>query len=85
MTSEHGKKISESQTGNQRGFGKKNKMSSSTYHGISFDNTRKKWRCYFQHKNKQHYGGYFDDEIDAAKAYNEYCVKNNLDRPLNKI
>ena len=44
-----------------------------------------KYTCRISQKHKYIYLGAYDTEIEAAKAYNQYVVENNLDRPLNII
>lgn len=51
-----------------RGVQKNNK---SGYKGVSWYERRGKWRAYIHYKGKQIVLGYFDEVIDAAKAYNE--------------
>ena len=36
-------------------------------------------------QSDKNYVGVFDDEIDAAVAYNRYVIKNNLRNKLNFI
>lgn len=47
----------------------KRKNTSSQFIGVSFSKEEKKWRAYITYKGKRIYLGYFDNEIDAAKAY----------------
>lgn len=41
------------------------------FKGVSFEKRRNKWHAKIRCKGKQYFLGYFDYEIDAAKAYNE--------------
>ena len=43
----------------------------SKYKGVSRHTRGKKWTAVIQLNNKTHYLGYFENEIDAAKAYDE--------------
>jgi hypothetical protein len=47
----------------------------SKYRGIDFDKRLKKWRARIRFNNKRILLGYFDNEIDAAKAYDEAARK----------
>ena len=47
----------------------KRKNTSSQFIGVSFSKEEKKWRAYITYKGKRIYLGYFDNEIDAARAY----------------
>ena len=48
-----------------------NSYGSSKYKGVNWAKIKKKWRAEVQFDNKMYYLGYFTDEIDAAKAYDE--------------
>ncbi|WP_419393416.1 hypothetical protein [Cytobacillus praedii] len=50
---------------------------------VKFD--KGKWTCSFTHNKTRHYVGRYENDIDAAIAYNFYVKKNNLNRKLNKI
>lgn len=56
----------------------------SKYKGVSIHHTNK-WRSYIVINKKQIWLGLFDTEIDAAKEYNDFIIKNNLNRKLNII
>ena len=43
----------------------------SVFKGVSLCNKKRRWRASITYKNKHKFLGYFDIEIDAAKAYNE--------------
>lgn len=56
----------------------KRKKSTSKYHGVSWSEERKKW-CVYVGFNKHHYAlGRFNNEEDAAKAYDKFIIENNL-------
>jgi hypothetical protein len=48
---------------------------SSKYKGVSWDKRRKKWSAYIKKASKQFNLGQFDDELDAAKAYDRAANK----------
>lgn len=83
------KKISESQSyGKSSSLGIKRENSSSVYFGIYLKRRNKRketctWCAMVSVNGKRIYLGYFDNEINAAKAYDEYVIKNNLPNPLN--
>lgn len=68
-------------------FGKKPITSYSKYFGVSYNpiDNRVYWRVRIRIDRKSKSIGYFNTEIDAALAYNEYIIKNNLPNPLNII
>jgi AP2 domain len=43
--------------------------SRSKYKGVRYDKRRKKWIAEIYHKGKRYYLGSFDNEIEAARAY----------------
>jgi hypothetical protein len=43
----------------------------SKYKGVGYSNERKKWKATLCHKGKKIHLGYFENEIDTAKAYDE--------------
>lgn len=58
--------------------GVKRKGSSSQYRGVHWDKIRKKWATHLGF-NKKHYAlGRFDDEVEAAKAYDKFIIDNDL-------
>lgn len=56
-----------------------NRTTSSKYKGVSWSSLRRKWRSQIGYKGKKLHLGYFDNEINAAKAYDiaaqEYAGK----------
>ena len=50
---------------------------SGTFRGVSFDSQNKQWVAQLQYNNKQYFLGYFTDEIDGAKAYNDFALYLN--------
>ena len=56
------------------------KKSTSIYNGVSFIKKRKKWQSMISVNRKQVFLGYFDDEISAAKAYNDKAKESNFPR-----
>lgn len=65
---------------------KKHLLKSSYYKGVSWFKRDGCWRAYIVKKNKQYHLGYFQDEVDAARAYNKkavdlfgkYCCLNKI-------
>lgn len=64
-------------------LGKKSPSSASQYYGVV--KTNGKWSAQFRMNGIFHYVGVFKSDIDAANAYNDYIIKNEIDRPLNVI
>lgn len=66
---------------------KKKENTSSRFIGVYFHKQSNKWltRCRLNGKNK--YIGRYDTEIEAAEAYNNFIIENNLDdfAVLNKL
>lgn len=48
---------------------------SSRYIGVSFDKNNKKWSAGISHQNKKYHLGSFENEIDAAEAYNQKAIE----------
>lgn len=52
-----------------------NKGITSKYRGVSWDNSRQKWKTQIHFKGEHVFIKRFDTEIEAAKAYNENAIK----------
>jgi phage anti-repressor protein len=46
----------------------------ATFHGVNWVEEKRKWKSEFQYNCKRAFLGYFADQIDAAKAYNDYAL-----------
>jgi prophage antirepressor-like protein len=59
------------------------------YTGVFWEERRKKWRADLVRDYKSYFLGYYDNEIDGAKAYNDYAsylnINDNRNYNLNKI
>jgi hypothetical protein len=63
-------------TSTQNGYNKrKRKNASSQYIGVSYDKNYKKWVAQISYDGKLHWLGRFENEIDAAKAYDSASKK----------
>jgi hypothetical protein len=50
---------------------KVNNKATSKYRGVSFNTRLQKWVCSLTYKSEKHYLGLFDNEYEAALAFNE--------------
>ena len=64
----------------------KRKNCSSIYKGVSFHKSRNKWQGQIRIDRKLKYFGFFENELECAKKYNEYIIENKLEGyELNNI
>jgi len=47
----------------------------SPYKGVGWDKGRARWRAYAKVDGHQHHLGMFDDEVEAARAYDEHAAQ----------
>ncbi len=52
-----------------------NRNSMSGLKGVRWDKTHRKWKAYIYVAGRRKHLGYFDDKIEAAKAYNKAAKK----------
>ncbi len=50
---------------------------SSKYKGVSWNKHKKKWSVWIRYDGKSKFIGFFDNEIEAAKAYDEVAKKHH--------
>lgn len=55
--------------------GRKSKICSSKFVGVSINNRRKKWLAQISYNNKPIHIGYFANEEDAARAYDKKALE----------
>ena len=55
------------------------------FSGVIWIPERQKWKAEFQYKAKRMFLGYFVDQIDAAKTYNDYALYLNETESANLI
>lgn len=55
----------------------------SGYRGVSFNKNRNNWRTAISVDSKKIHIGYFKTAIEAAKAYDQYIIDNNLEHTKN--
>jgi phage anti-repressor protein len=55
------------------------------YKGVFWDKGRKKWRSELVKDYKSYFLGYYNTELDGAKAYNDYASYLNLNENTNYI
>lgn len=58
---------------------------STSFKGVNWVQEKKKWKAEFQYKAKRMFLGYFIDQIDAAKVYNDYALYLNQTENANLI
>jgi phage anti-repressor protein len=62
---------------------KKSERKTSQYYGVTFSKRNNKFRTVLVHNKKQIHIGFFENEIDAAKAYNQKALELNMAHKTN--
>lgn len=61
------------------------KKFSSQFTGVTYRVKKNKWEASVWNNGNNKYIGTFDTEINAAKAYNDFVIKNNLNKFINNV
>ena len=61
------------------------RQATSKYNGVRFDKKTGKYLACIWFNRKTKHLGTFTEETEAALAFNQFCLENNLNRELNKI
>lgn len=61
------------------------KKRTSKYFGVSFKKKTQKWESSVYFNGKHNYIGSYNSELEAAKAYNEFVQKNNINKKVNDL
>ena len=67
-------RFASSSENNQNSRKKRAKHATSKFKGVYWDKQLSKFRARIYHKGKNHHIGLFDNEVDAALAYNKKAV-----------
>jgi len=62
---------------------KKSERKTSKYYGVTFSKKNNKFRVVLVHNKKQIHIGFFENEKDAAKAYNQKALELNMSHKTN--
>ena len=62
---------------------KKKRVETSRFRGVSWNKTNQKWFASLSIAGKTTYIGIYDDETEAARAYDATVRAQSLDKPLN--
>ena len=57
----------------------------SGFRGVSYDKSRNKWTSQICVDYKRIHIGRYDNAVDAAIAYDDYIINNNLEHTLNEV
>ena len=57
----------------------------SKFNGVSYRNSYKMWVSQIQHNKQKVHLGYHENEIDAARAYDNYVIENKLNMKMYKL
>ena len=61
------------------------RQASSQYNGVHWNARLGRWKASIYFEGTTKFLGHFTEEIEAAKAFNTFCLSNNLNRELNII